>query len=277
VFQDVELHDGFYRFLQAVFRLYPEDRFHTLIKDACERYTTEEDIYRHLQRELPRIKPRLAELRFALPSLKRQKAEMLRQTLELLGDRRRLDGYLEIGTTGRYASVLRRAVKIRGRLVLAHGTAPTLSPADIVERGRLRRLGEFVNIGDHDPLPDSLADGSFDLVSCYIGLHHCAPDKLDALVASIARVLRPGGLFILRDHDVRDERMRALVALAHTVFNAGLGEKWEVNAAERRCFAPITHWVTVLARHGLRDTGARLAQRLDPTDNLLMAFVKDAA
>jgi FAD/FMN-containing dehydrogenase len=277
VFQDVELHDGFYRFLQTVYRLYPEDRFHTLIKDACERFTSEEDIYRHLQRELPRIKPFLAELRLALPALARQKAEMLRQTLELLGERKRIDGYIEIGTTGRYASVLRKAVRIDGRLVLAHGVAATMSPVDIVERGRLRRLGQFVDIGDHDPLPATLSDASFDLVSCYIGLHHCAPERIDAFVESIARVLRPGGLFILRDHDVRDERMRSLVALAHTVFNAGLGEPWEVNARERRHFAPIGHWCQLLARAGLRDSGARLAQRHDPSDNLLMAFVKESA
>jgi FAD/FMN-containing dehydrogenase len=277
VFQDVELHDGFYRFLQTVYRLYPEDRFHTLIKEACERFTSEEDIYRHLQRELPRIKPFLADLRLALPSLAKQKAEMLRQTLQLLGERKRINGYLEIGTTGRYASVLRKRVKVAGRLVLAHGVAPTFSAVDIVERGRLRRLGQFVNIGDHDPLPATLADASFDVVSCYIGLHHCAPDRLDAFVQSIARVLRPGGLFILRDHDVKDERMRAFVALAHTVFNAGLGETWEANAKERRHFAPIAHWGQVLARAGLHDSGARLAQEHDPSDNLLMSFVKDGA
>jgi len=276
VFQDVELHDGFYRFLQTVYRLYPEDRFHTLIKDACERFTSEEDIYRHLQRELPRIKPFLADLRLALPALAKQKAEMLRQTLELLGERKRIDGYIEIGTTGRYASVLRKAVRIDGRLVLAHGVAPTMSPVDIVERGRLRRLGQFVDIGDHDPLPATLGDASFDLVSCYIGLHHCAPERIDAFVQSIARVLRPGGLFILRDHDVRDERMRSLVALAHTVFNAGLGEPWDVNVRERRHFAPIDHWCQLLARAGLRDSGARLAQRHDPSDNLLMSFVKES-
>ncbi len=277
VFQDVELHDGFYRFLQTVYRLYPEDRFHTLIKTACERFTSEEDIYRHLQRELPRIKPLMADLRLALPALAKQKAEMLGQTLQLLGDRKRLDGYIEIGTTGRYASVLRKHVKIAGRLVFAHGTAPTMSPVDIVERGRLHRLGEFVDIGDHDPLPASLADAGFDLVSCYVGLHHCAPERILAFVQSIARVLRPGGLFILRDHDVRCERMRALVALAHTVFNAGLGEPWEVNARERRHFAPAAHWSELLGSVGLRDLGPRLAQRHDPSANLLMAFVKEGA
>jgi SAM-dependent methyltransferase len=219
----------------------------------------------------------MADLRLALPALAKQKAEMLRQTLQLLDHRKRIDGYVEIGTTGRYASVLRKRIKIAGRLVLANSARATMSPVDIVERGRLRRLGEFVDIGDHDPLPASLADASFDVVSCYIGLHHCAPDRIDAFVQSIARVLRPGGVFILRDHDVGDERMRALVALAHTVFNAGLGETWETNAAERRHFAPIAHWCEVLAHAGLRDSGARLAQQHDPSDNLLMSFVKDAA
>jgi FAD/FMN-containing dehydrogenase len=277
VYQDVELSDAFYRFLQNVFRLYPEDRFHALIHDACQRFTSEEDIYRHLQRELPRIKPFLADLRLALPSLAKQKREMVQQTLQLLGPQRELDGYVEIGSTGRYASALRKAVQLRGRLVMAHHLAPTMSPVDIVERGQLRVLGEFVDIGDHRDLPPSLADASHDLVSCYIGLHHCPPDRLASFIASIARVLRPGGMFILRDHDVVDERMRALVALAHTVFNAGLGESWETNAKERRHFAPIGRWVDELQAAGLRDTGARLAQANDPTRNLLLAFIKEPA
>lgn len=277
VYQDVELSDAFYRFLQNVFRLYPEDRFHTLIHEACQRFTREEDIYRHLQRELPRIKPPLADLRLALPSLARQKREMAAQTVQLLGPRRDLDGYVEIGTTGRYAKSLRQALSLRGPLWLAHGVAPTNSPVDIVERGQLRPIGEHVPIGDHQPLPARIADASVDLVSCFIGLHHCPPDQLDAFIASIVRVLRPGGVFVLRDHQVIDERMRALVALAHTVFNAGLGEPWEVNAAERRHFAPVDRWVQALQRAGLRDSGARLAQANDPTRNLLMAFHKDAA
>jgi FAD/FMN-containing dehydrogenase len=277
VFHDVELSDGFYRFLQNVYRLYPEDRFHTLIRDACERFASEEDIYRHLQRELPKIKPALADLRLALPSLAKQKREMARQTLQLLGERRRINGYVEIGTTGRYASALRKHVELTGPLVLAHGVAPTNSPVDIVERGQLRRLGVHAAIGDYEPLPASIADASIDLVSCFIGLHHCPPERLDAFVQSIVRVLRPGGLFILRDHDVRNERMRAFVALAHTVFNAGLNEPWDVNASERRHFAPIERWTSLLAGAGLRDTGARIAQPNDPSDNLLMSFVKEPA
>ncbi len=205
VFQDVELHDGFYRFLQTVYRLYPEDRFHTLIKDACERFTSEEDIYRHLQRELPRIKPFLADLRLALPSLAKQKAEMLRQTLQLLGEPQ---AHRRLPRDRHHRPLRQRAAQARCRSAAGWcwptARQPTMSPVDIVERGRLRRLGEFVDIGDHDPLPASLADASFDLVSCYIGLHHCAPERIDAFVQSIARVLRAGRCV----HPARPRRAR---------------------------------------------------------------------
>lgn len=274
VFDDVALHDGFYRFLQNIYRLYPEDRFHSLIKQACEQYSSEEDIYRHLQRELPGIKPWLADLRLALPALAKQKREMARQTLELLGTRREIRGYLEIGSTGRYLSELRKQLRFSGPQILLNDKAPGMSPVDIVERGQLARLGSFLPLANYAPLPDSVADASLDLVSCYIGLHHAEPSRLPAFLASVARVLRPGGLFVLRDHDVSSEPMRAFVALAHTVFNAGLGEPWAVNQAEPRYFAPIAHWCALLADAGLQDQGMRLAQAHDPSDNLLLAFAK---
>ena len=36
VFNDTRWHDGFYLFLQNIYRLYPEDRFHTLIKQTSK-------------------------------------------------------------------------------------------------------------------------------------------------------------------------------------------------------------------------------------------------
>ena len=65
-------------------------------------------------------------------------------------------------------------------------------------------------------------------------------------------MLRPGGVFIVRDHDVRDEDVRVLVSLAHTVFNAGLGETWETNPAELRFFEPVATWVERLDAGRLR-------------------------
>jgi FAD/FMN-containing dehydrogenase len=275
VYGKTESADGFYRFLQNVYRLYPEDRFHTLIKEATKRNETDEAIYRDVQEGLRKIKPFLADLTYALPSLGKQKREMARQTLELLGEKRTIDGYVEIGTTGRYYSHLKKHLTIRGPVTLVNDLAPTNSPVDVIERGGFGRPFRFVPLNDYAPLPaDALPDASAELVTCFIGLHHAAPDRLDGFVRSIARVMKPGGVFILRDHHVPTPEMNAFVALAHTVFNAGLGAPWEVNAKEPRFFAPLDRWISALAAVGLKDTGARLLQANDPTDNTLMKFVK---
>jgi hypothetical protein len=278
VFGDLRWHDAFYRFLQNVYRLYPEDRFHMLIKGTTARLKGDDEaIYRELQRELPRIKPFLADLRLAVPALARQKREMGRQTRQLLAGRTRIDGYVEIGSTGRYVGEFDRQFAMHGPLVLVNEVAPGYSPVDLVERGRLRPRGDWVPLNDYLPLPDTLPAGGFDVVSCYIGLHHAPLDRLEPFVASASRLLRPGGSFILRDHDVTSPPMDAFVSLAHAVFNAGLGVPWETNRAELRFFRPVADWVELLARHGLADSGARLLQANDPSDNVLMAFTKAAA
>ena len=275
VYSDVRAQDAFYRFLQNVYRIYPEDRFHTLIRNACASCTDDETIYRRLKQELPAIKPFLGDLFYALPALAKQKKEMTRQTLELLGERREIDGYVEIGTTGRYVSELRKHLRLNGPLFLVNDLPPTNSPADIVERGGLRKLGRYVPLDDYAPLrePD-IESNRMDLVSCYIGLHHIEPSRLAPFVASVHRVLKPGGTFILRDHDVTDKAMDQFVGLAHTVFNAGLGVPWDVNRRELRHFAPVDEWSRRLAAQGFRDMGKRLYQARDPSDNALMAFVK---
>lgn len=277
VFSDMVWHDGFYKFLQNIYRLYPEDRFHTLIKTTSLELDSDEAIYRRLQRELPKIKPALADLTLALPALFKQKKEMADQTQRLLGSVKQIQGYVEIGSTGRYISELRKRLNVTGSITLVNDIAPTNSPADIAERGGLAKIGSFVALSDYDPLASSIADNSVELVSCYIGLHHCALDKLDAFIASICRVLKPGGTFILRDHDVTSPAMHTFVSLVHTVFNAGLNGAWETNQRELRYFRPVDEWVRYLGERGLRDSGKRELQANDPSDNVLLAFTRVSA
>jgi SAM-dependent methyltransferase len=160
-------------------------------------------------------------------------------------------------------------------VVLVHDAAPGFGPVDVVERGQWARVGRYVPLDDYAPL--ALDEHSADLVTCYIGLHHAPPERLEAFVRSIARVLRPGGVFVLRDHDVTSPDMDAFVALAHAVFNAGLGLPWAENHKERRHFAPIAEWSRRVEAAGLVDGGRRLAQAHDPSDNLLLAFTKPPA
>jgi len=275
IFGDVRLSDAFYRFLQAVFNTMPEDRLHHLIGEACRQHRDEESIYRHMQREIPTIKPALADLTYALPALFKQKDEMTRQTVAVLGGRTAFDGYVEIGSKGRYYRGLAKALTLTGPRWFIDEKPPTFSPPDLMERGQLAKLGPHLPLADYAPIaPSAIPDASVDFVGCWVGLHHMTVETLGPFVASVHRILRPGGAFVVRDHDVRDEDLRALVALAHTVFNAGLGETWETNTKELRYFESAATWVERLDAAGFDDAGHRLLQANDPTDNTLFCFIK---
>jgi SAM-dependent methyltransferase len=277
VFADVKRTDGFYKFLQNVFHLYPEDRFHWLIHETCQKRTIDKDIYEKVQAELPKIKPMLAMVTLALPALKKQKREMARQTLELLGNRKSFDGYVEIGSTGRYISEFRKHISVTGPIYITNDISPTNSPGDIMERGQFAQIGTFLPL-DYQPLDSKgIAPGSIDLVTCMIGLHHAPLELLDEFVKSLHHVLRPGGMFIIRDHDCRTPEMCTFVSLVHTVFNAGLGVSWAENAKEFKAFNSTEAWSKYLVARGFRDVGARLLQANDPSDNTLMAFTKEAS
>jgi len=275
VFNDTKRSDDFYRFLQVIFHLYPEDKFHQLIKEETAVGKTDEEIYKSVQSKLKSIKPFLSELTYALPALKKQKKEIVRQTLELLGGVKQIDGYAEIGSTGRYISQLRKETKVTGPVYLINDLTPTNSPGDIMERGQLGKLGTFVDINGYAPISSSIIpDASLDVVTCYIGLHHCPVAKLDGFVKSINRILRPGGSFVIRDHNVKTPEMATFVSLVHIVFNVGLNETWEFEAIDFKNFKPADEWAAIIEPAGFKDAGKRILQDKDPSDNTLMLFTK---
>lgn len=87
-----------------------------------------------------------------------------------------------------------------GRVVASDLTAPMLAAAESF----IRRQGvdnvEF-RLADAEALP--FADAMFDAVSCRIAPHHF-PNPA-TFVAEVARVLKPGGLFLLEDSIVPDD------------------------------------------------------------------------
>ncbi|MGB3395009.1 MAG: methyltransferase domain-containing protein, partial [Nitrospira sp.] len=200
VYDDLRARDRFFLFLQNVYHLYPESPFHQLIIDTTGELRSDQDIYRTLQERLTGIKPFLSEVTYGLPALKKQQAEMARQTADLLGNTRRLSGYVEIGTTGRYANGLRKLIPIDGPLYIVNDLEPGFSPNDIAERGQLTTLGEYVPMGDYDPFDGNLIPSeSVDLVSNFIGFHHAPKEKRARFIESAWRVLRPGGRLVVRD------------------------------------------------------------------------------
>lgn len=81
-----------------------------------------------------------------------------------------------------------------GRVVASDLTAPMLAAAEGFIRGKGIANVEF-RLADAEALP--FGDAEFDAVSCRIAPHHFpAPARF---VAEVARVLKPGGLFLLED------------------------------------------------------------------------------
>jgi SAM-dependent methyltransferase len=273
VFSDTIWSDKFYRFLQVIFHLYPEDKFHHLIATTSKEKSSDEDIYKTVQSNLPKIKPFLSELTFALPALKKQKKEMSNQVLQLLGNKTQINGYLEIGSTGRYISELRKHISLSGSTYITNDIEPDNSIADIMERGQLSKIGTFFPLNNYQPIA-GVADESLDLITCHIGLHHCPHELLEGYIKSIHRILRKGGMFIMRDHDVKTPEMATFVALVHTVFNLGLKVSYETDKAEFVSFKSITEWSTIITAYGFSDSGSRVLQNKDPTDNTLVSFTK---
>lgn len=275
IYSNPKLRREFLDFLTNVFHLFPEQEFHDVLIRLSKPGATDKQIYEALQEELAGMKPFLGAFRYAIPALKKQKAIMADQTVMLLDSDARYEGHLEIGSTGRYISVLEDRLDIAGDIFLLHTQEGGYDPEDIVERGQLTKIGTHIDMGNYSSeFADVIPKNSLDLVTVYIGFHHCPLSKREEFISSVRDVIRPGGRLILRDHDAHNEDMWRIAALAHDTFNAGIYENWQYNQNELRNFYSLRFIIDYLEDLGLKHNGQLYFQRGDPTRNGLTAFTK---
>jgi len=275
IYSNPELRRNFLDFLTNVFHLYPEQEFHAILIRLSTPGATDQQVYEALQIELENIEPFLAALRYAIPALSHQKKVMAKQTLKLLDPNARYDGHLEIGSTGRYIGILEDKLNITGDVFLLHTKEAGYSPEDIAERGQLSKIGTHIDMGDYSSnFANVIPPNSLELVTVYIGFHHCPLHKREEFISSGRDVLRPGGRLILRDHDAHNEDAWRTAALAHDTFNAGINESWKFNASELRNFYPLSFITAYLENLGLKQEGGVYFQEGDPSLNGLMGFRK---
>ena len=121
----------------------------------------------------------------------------------------------------------------------------------------------------------TIPTASVDLVCMYIGLHHAPKEKLDPFIASIKRILRPGGTFILMDHDANTKELQNLVDVVHSIFNVATGVEPEINNQEIRDFHSLQYWINLLQSHGMvHYKHEPLIRKGDSTLNSLIRFNK---
>lgn len=275
IYSNSRLKNEFFKFLKNVFNLYPEQELHQLISEATTKKVTDEQIYLTAQAKLGDITPYFSIFSHKLPSLMKQKDEMARQTVELLGEGSSFNGYLEIGSLGRYLDYLEEKVDITGERYYADGKEPGYAVTEMVDRGQIAIGAEYIPMADYRTQYSKLiARESLDLVTIYIGFHHCPLDLRVPFISSIRDTLRVGGKLVLRDHDCDTEEQRTMVALAHDVFNMGTNESWEYNHKEIRNFYSLDFICKFVEDLGFKFDKRTLFQEGDPTKNALMLFTK---
>jgi ubiquinone/menaquinone biosynthesis C-methylase UbiE len=119
------------------------------------------------------------------------------QYIELPQNARVLDVATGAGHTGLYFAALGH------RVTLADVAAPMLERA----MEAAQRRGIEIETRQHTAEEMPYADGTFHLVSCRVAAHHFSDPA--RFVREAARVLQPGGFFLLIDGTVEDEQPEA--------------------------------------------------------------------
>lgn len=264
----------FFGFLKTVFNLYPENEFHNLINKQTIKEDNDKKIYLSIQNKLDDIDPFLSSIRYQLPALWKQKEEMAKQTYQLLKKYKRFNGYLEIGSSGRYLDYLEEKVYIYGKRYYSDVVEPGYSIVEMIDRGQIPIGADFIAMNDYKTNFSKIKSNSLDLVTVYIGFHHCPLDLRKRYILSIKRLIRKGGKLILRDHDCDNDSQKAIVSLAHDVFNLGTNQTWDYNSKELRNFYSLDFIISFVCNLGFEFKGKTLFQKGDPTKNALMLFEK---
>lgn len=265
---------AFSDFMKNVFSIFPPEKFDALIAEAVKQEASDKAIYAAVQNKLASIKPIASDVRYSLPALYHQTSTIGKQILQLIGSRKRIDGYMEIGTKGGYLAYIDNQLKFSGDKILLSDLPATYELGDIAERRGIKKIGRFLSMSDYAPISeDAVKSASLDIVCNPIGFHHSPPEKRDAFVHSIRRCLRKGGQLIVRDHDVNETMMNHRVALAHDVFNMGLNHPWDYNCNEIRNFTSLKGLCDYLTTFGFKLEAPFIYQDGDPTKNALFSLV----
>ena len=253
-------------FLDSVFKQVDTQKFMRIYQEAVKPNATTEEIYRSLYERANEAKGGfISKIRVGLNALKQERATLGANIAKIMDPNRPKQGYIEIGLPGRMINTLKERAAVTGPITVFNENE------SLVQSGFPRPYHRFAKL-TYDPLPKD--EEQVAVISCFAGLHHCPPEKLDAFIDSIYESLAPGGIFLLRDHDARTERLANLSAVVHSVFNAATGVKPADEAAEVRNFKSIQEWTDLLEARGFRLLSEPHYREGDSSLNGLMKFVK---
>lgn len=285
-------HQFVYGFLVDVFALIPHEELNRILVTVIWDKTlkTDEDIYGAIVEAVNKRNSSFLTQGKLLVTLTNQissqKTELLRETLSVLsrlGRLGKIHDYCSIGDHGKLNLCLKNALQMKGNSWIVHDVnAKDSDVFAVLERGAVqgRDVGQYVSI-DYENLRwdgkdmSEIPECSVDLVTMNQGLHHLPPSKIMYFLMAVYRILRPGGLFITREHDATPELM-PMLDCAHMVFNAVTGVSSKLEHEEKRAFRPVVQWRQIIESAGFFDSHVYEMQPYDPTVDIMMCFIKDS-
>lgn len=281
VFSDKELRERFTAFFDEVLRQVPAQDFYTMVQDITFASPAHSDIdlYEKIQKHMEKVSIKYSPVMYyQLKALSHQKNVLTQQFKKLLTDVTSIDGCVEIGTPGTYTSCVQSFKPVTGKTYVINDQERLSDHVQSFSWNPNKKFlayDQFVSLNDYAAIDSSIPDKSVDLVICVIGLHHIPQEKIAPFVQSIARILRPGGTFILRDHNCTDDNLNMIIHTAHSVFNLVVtNETVQAEKNEYRNFQPLAHWITIVENAGFKVGTERLLQAGDPTLNTMLSFTK---
>lgn len=265
-------------FIDNVLRQQPSSSFFNLI-DSIKQESPEElddtQLYEKICIKMKPLRSRLDVIKI-INLIRFQKNLLGKHIQLLLGDISSLQNCLEIGTPGTYLSTIKNHIKGEIYVLLEQSKVTDVFQAHSWDPfKKFKGYNEYIDLNNYEPISSTIPDNTFDLIVCTIGLHHVPPAKLDDFIVSIKRVLRPGGIFLLREHNAYSKELVSLAYAAHSIFNAMIPqEPTEVEINEVRNFNSLIYWRNVLQDHGFIISPLECLQEGDSTLNTFIKCTK---
>ncbi len=231
-----------------------------------------------------------------IQQLRQQKEELTRQTLSVvskLGLLGKIKTYVCCGDNGKTINDFIHKLHVSGKIWLVHDKVynhESLPPIEVVlERGSIEGVADEELAYDYisDVASEKLSkipSESIDLVTMNQGLHHIPLENLFGFLREVMRMLKCGGVFIIREHDLKlssaevphgdGKTPYAMLDLAHSVFNAVTGVAVKDEIEEIRAFRSILEWRKILESLGFVDTLVYEIEDGDPTWDEMLCFRK---
>jgi len=271
IFGDSNRFIEFKGFLRTDFPAFDDDKLDHLLEDLLQLHPDDSEAFRHAF--FARIKEAQGSLlttkTSVLKATTRQKRQLAKQMHALLNYPDEIDGWFQLNSDGKLMSAIPQAKVTGKRFAIKRSHIGSVKPR--VPRGPLKRA---LQDGYQPPSKAVLPDSSIDLVTCEIGLHHCPVTQLPTLIRRIYEMLRPGGSFLLREHDANTLHLKQSADLAHMIVNAGTGVGVELDAQEYRNFQGLHFWIRLLESHGFQHVRDRHVVAGSRTHNTLLRFTK---